>query len=220
MPTVSKDRANDPVITDGGGLDVFWGDGFGGDDDGGKNSEPEKTPPPEGYRIGIWLTIVSICMLFLTLSSAYLFTRAGRQSLIMPGVLWLSTALIMASSITIEIAKRSLRRRLESRFKFWINLTFVLGTSFLVSQLAAWRELVATGFYINSNIRSGYAYIFTALHGVHLIGGLAALVFVTFRPVETWTVVRRRASVEVAALYWHFLDLLWIYLLALIFLWG
>lgn len=216
MPTTISNKTDQPSVGDGGkGLDRLWGDGGDGD----RQPEPERTPPPEGYRIGVWLAIISITMLFLALTSAYVFNRAKNQPIVMPPVFWVSTALILAGSVTSEIAKRSLRRRRGANFKIWISVTMVLGLGFLTAQLMAWRQLVASGFYLNKNFHSSYAYIFTALHGVHLIGGLIALAYVTLRAQVGWTAVRRRVAVDVTALYWHFLDVLWIYLLILLFFW-
>ena len=199
----------------GNGFDGNWGGGEGGDDG---RSRPERYPPPEGYRIAVRLALVSITMLFLALTSAYIFNRAKNHPIIMPQALWVSTALILTSSITMELARRNLRRN-EGRFRIWIMATMLLGVGFLIAQLVAWRELVAEGFYINKNFHSGYAYLFTGLHGVHLMGGLVALGCVTLRASEKWTAVRRRVSVDVTALYWHFLDGLWFYLLVLLFFW-
>jgi cytochrome c oxidase subunit 3 len=142
-----------------------------------------------------------------------------RQPIAAPHILWVSTSLILVSSLTVELARRALRRRLENRFKFWISATMLLGLSFLAAQLVLWKRLFASGFYVNRNHHSGYAYIFTGLHGAHLIGGLIALGYVTLRERSNWTAVRRRVSVDATVLYWHFLDGLWIYLLALIFYW-
>jgi cytochrome c oxidase subunit 3 len=195
----------------------------------GEPTIDERTPPPEGYRIAIWLALVSITMFFLALTSAYIFNRANTQPIVMPRVLWLSTALIIASSLTMELARRSLRLRKEGAFKRWLAVTMALGLGFLAAQLTAWHHLVESGFYLNTeffngsayirNFHSSYAYIFTGLHGVHLLGGLVALAYLTMRAQGSWTAVRRRVSVDVTALYWHFLDGLWIYLLALLFFW-
>ncbi len=201
----------------GGGFDDF-GDG-GGDGRGGGGWSNELTPPPEGYSIAIRLAIISITVLFLALSSAYVFNRAMRQPIATPPILWLSTGFILASSVTVEMARRALRRRLENRFRLWISITMLLGLSFLAAQIVLWKHLVASGFYINKNLHSGYTYIFTGLHGAHLIGGLIALAYVMLRERSAWTVVRRRVSVDATTLYWHFLDGLWIYLLVIIFYW-
>jgi cytochrome c oxidase subunit 3 len=202
----------------GGGFDDF--DGGGGDGGrGGGGWGNELTPPPEGYSLAIRLAIVSVTVLFLALTSAYVFNSAMKQPIAAPPILWFSTSLILLSSLTVEIARRALRRRLENKFRFWISATMLLGLCFLGAQLVLWRNLVASGFYVNRNLHSGYAYIFTGLHGAHLIGGLLALGYMMLRDRGKWTAVRRRVSVDATVLYWHFMDGLWIYLLALIFYW-
>ena len=215
MPTTLEQ--NEIRVSDGGkDKDIWLHDGFGGDD---RPPEPERLPPPEGFRIALWLTLISVTMLFLALTSAYVFNRAQTQPITMPKALWASTAIILVSSLTLELARRSLRRRQEDHFRRWIGVTLALGLGFLVAQLLGWRELTAAGFYVNRNFRSGYTYMFTALHGLHLLGGLIALAFVTLRAQHKWTALRRRVAVDVTALYWHFVDGLWIFLLVLLFFW-
>lgn len=197
-----------------------------------KTGEPsivERTPPPEGYRIAIGLALVSITVLFLVLTIAYIFNQANTHPIVMPKVFWLSTSLIIASSLTMELARRFLKRRYERGYKFWLAATMALGLGFLTAQLTAWHQLIERGFYINSNFLKGasytrnfhstYAYLFTGLHGVHLLGGLAALGYLTLRAQRNWTMVRRRVTFDVTALYWHFLACLWIYLLVFLFFW-
>jgi cytochrome c oxidase subunit 3 len=215
VPTTLTPKKTDAPPT-GGGSDDFGGGGDGGRGGGWSN---ELTPPPEGYSLAIRLAIISITVLFLALSSAYIFNRAMRQPIATPLVLWVSTSFILASSLTVEMARRALRRRLENGFRLWISITMLLGLCFLAAQIVLWKHLVASGFYINRNQHSGFAYIFTGLHGTHLIGGLIALGYVMLRERSRWTAVRRRVSVDATVLYWHFLDGLWIYLLALIFYW-
>jgi cytochrome c oxidase subunit III len=221
MQTTLTTEKHDEQEIGGGGFprDPHQYGGGGGGGDGGRDPLPEYTPPPEGYRIAIYLTLVSVSMLFLALASAYVFGHANIHPLETPGALWISTVIILLSSLTLEVARRSLRRRREKEFKTWISTTLFLGICFLVSQLFAWQQLVASGYYVNKNIHSGYAYIFTGLHGVHLLGGLIALAYLMMRSPESWTVVRRRVSVDVTSLYWHFIDGLWLFLLALVFLW-
>ena len=194
--------------------------GRGGGGDGASfPTASDRTPPLEGYRLGMWLTLVSVAVLFLALTVFYVFNGAQRKPIVMPQVLWASTLLILLSSLTLEIARRALRRRLERPFQLWIRLTMLLGLGFLAAQLFAWQALSDAGFYINRNFRSGYAYLFTGLHGLHLLGGLLGLVYLVWRRAESWTVLRRRVSVDMMALYWHFLGGLWLYLWALIFFW-
>ena len=222
MPTTLTTEKRDDLELGGGGDFPFDLDGTGGGGDGGRGDReplPEYTPPPEGYRIAIWLTLVSVTMLFLALASAFVFTQATSQPIVTPSALWVSTAIILASSVTIEVARRGLRRRREGRFKTWIGATMFLGFCFLASQLVAWRQLVDSGYYVNKNLHSGLAYMFTGLHAAHLLGGLVALAYMMIRSPASWTSVRRRASMDATALYWHFIDGLWVFLLALVFLW-
>lgn len=210
-------KTDEPKISGGdSGKGINGLPGYGG---GNGKPEPERTPPPEGYKIGVWLVLTSVTMLFAALSSAYVFNSAQRMPIVMPKVLWLSTAIILTSSATIEIARRALKRRIEGKFRLWIAATTALGFCFLIAQLLAWRHLSESGFYINRNLHSGYSYLFTGLHGVHLIGGLVALIFVTLRNPAKWTMLRRRVAVDVTALYWHFLDGLWIILFVMLFFW-
>ncbi len=219
MPaTITKN--DDPILGsgDGGGnLDDLLG--YGGSDGDGDKPEPERTPPPEGYKIGMWLVLVSVTMLFAALASAYIFNSAQAMPIVMPKVLWLSTTIILVSSATLEIARRALKRRVENSFRLWIGVTTALGFSFLIAQLIAWRHLSESGFYVNRNLHSGYSYLFTGLHGVHLIGGLAGLLFVTLRNQARWTALRRRVALDVTALFWHFLTGLWIILFVMLFFW-
>jgi len=219
MPaTLTTNKHDEPGVSDGGrGFNNL--PGYGGDGGNNRPPEPERTPPPEGYRIGMWLVLISVTMLFAALTSAYVFNQAHSQPIVMPRVLWLSTAIILASSVTIEIARRALKRRIEGQFRLWIAVTTLLGFGFLAAQLVAWRQLSASGFYINRNFHSGYSYLFTGLHGIHLLGGLVALIFVTLRNLSKWSVLRRRVAVDVTALYWHFIDGLWMLLFVMLFFW-
>lgn len=202
-----------------GGFDTLPPD-HGGDDSGGDRRHPERNPPPEGYRIGIWLALASVTMMFLALTSAYVVNQAHVLPLEFPSTFYLSTALILASSLTFELTRKALRQRNESVFMRWLLITAVLGAGFLVAQVIAWRQLVASGFFVNTNRHTGFAYIFTGLHAVHLLGGILGLTYVVLKSrLGTWTAIRRRASVDATAIYWHFLDGLWIYLLLILFAW-
>jgi cytochrome c oxidase subunit 3 len=119
-------------------------------------------------------------------------------------MLWVSTNLILASSLTFEAARRVWRyglHRVASRF---LRATACLGVAFLASQLTAWRALLHSGAYLGQNPFSSFFYLFTGLHAAHLLGGLIALfVVVLGRSI-------RRELVEAVCYYWHFLGVLWI----------
>ncbi|NBO63576.1 MAG: hypothetical protein EBU88_01775 [Acidobacteria bacterium] len=232
MPVSVTDRSNDQAIdgrhpgegrdggAGGGSLTRGWGGGEGGQGSGGNQPvEPERTPPPEGYRIGMWLAITCVSLLFVSLNVLYTLNNAGDKTIATPAVLWASTGLILLSSLSIEFARRALRQRQEDRFRLLLCLTLALGIAFLIAQLVAWQSLQSAGFYLAGNFRASFAYIFTALHGLHLVGGLGGLLYILLRRPATWTRIRRRVSVDITTVYWHFLCGLWIYIWILIFVW-
>jgi cytochrome c oxidase subunit 3 len=178
------------------------------------------------YRIGTWVALASIAMLFTGLSSAYIVRAASAQDwrpLAMPQILWLSTTLIVLSSGTLEAARRNLKQLIAGGYTRWLSLTALLGVGFLTSQLFAWRQLARQGVYISSNPHSSFFYLLTAMHGLHLLGGLLAVVYLLFRTRQkrndALAEAKRLASADAVAIYWHFMDGLWIYLFLLLFLW-
>ena len=178
------------------------------------------------YRVGMWVALASILMLFTALTSAYIVRAASSsdwKSLPMPRILLLSTTLIIVSSVTLEFAKRKIKAGIEGSYKTWLLLTTVLGLGFLGSQLLAWRQLVSQGVYLASHPHSSFFYLLTATHGVHLMGGLLALLYLLFRtrkPLDDARFQSKRvAAAGAVALYWHFMDVLWIYLFLLLFFW-
>lgn len=196
------------------GGDDIWPPGFTRDD----AIEPNK------FRVGMWVGMASIVMLFVSLTSAYVLRQSRGLGeahdwfpLHMPRVLWLTTGLLVASSVTIELARRSLRRSRYGAFRLLISMTALLGLGFLAGQMRAWLVLVAQGVYIYSHPHSSFFYILTSLHAVHLVGGLIALLIVTVAALRMRITRSKRNAVDVTVLYWHFMDVLWIYLFVLLF---
>lgn len=177
------------------------------------------------YRIGMWVALASIAMMFTALSSAYIVRAASSDDwvpLAMPRVLLLSTALILVSSITLEFSRRNLKSSSFGGYGRWLLITMLLGLGFLASQLVAWKQLARQGVYLVSNPHSSFFYLLTAAHAVHLIGGLLALIFLWVRSrftTDLKVTARRQASADAVTIYWHFMDALWIYLFLLLFLW-
>ena len=200
----------------GGGRPPEGGDDGGDDEKRGRNGSPS----PKPYHTGIALGLVSILMFFMALACAFLVlkgTSANWVPVHPPAVLWLNTVILLASSLTLELARRRLSQSDRSGFrKFWLVST-VLGILFLVGQVAAWQRLVSQGVYMASNPASSFFYVFTGAHGVHLMGGIAALLYVTFRKSGK-SRVSLSVAAEVASYYWHFMDGLWVFLLALLYL--
>ncbi|HEX5430539.1 MAG TPA: cytochrome c oxidase subunit 3 [Bryobacteraceae bacterium] len=173
--------------------------------------EDPKKAPPGLYRIGLLATCGSIFAFFTALIVAYCW-RAGTppywDRIPLPPTLWLSTGLILAASGSFEAARRVFgkgNRHLALRF---LIIAGLLGLGFLGSQFTAWRELVEYGAFLSQNPHSSFFYLFTGLHAIHLLGGLAALMVVMIRRSP------RRELVDVVAYYWHFLAILWIALFA------
>jgi len=197
--------------------------GNGGPRRNGHDRFPDLQSSANRYRIGIWVGMASILMMFTALSSAYIVRAASSsdwQPLAMPRILLLSTAVILVSSGTLETARRKFRDA-SNAYKPWLLLTVLLGLAFLGSQLLAWRQLVRQGVYVASNPHSSFFYLLTAAHGVHLLGGLIALGYLSLRTRATrdnqLAITKAQASADAVTLYWHFMDFLWIYLFVLLF---
>ena len=219
-----------PGIGTGGGANL------GGDGGGPQDSDPNHSnwPPgyssddalePTKYRIAIWLTLASISMLFIALTSAYILRQYNSLSsanpdwkpLQIPTALWITTAVILLSSISFEIARRALKQNHYEKFKSWISITTVLGFTFLVGQVVAWRQLAGQGIFLKSNPHSSFFYVLTGLHALHLLGGIVVLTYVLISALRLRISLKKRTTVEVTSLYWHFMDGLWIYLFVLLF---
>jgi len=195
---------------------------------GRKHNGDFRGPESQGnrYRIGMWVGLASVAMMFTSLSSAYIVRSASSNDwtpLPMPRVLFVSTALILTSSITLEAARRKLKAGLNALYKRWLLVTVILGLAFLVAQLFAWRQLVRQGIYLASNPHSSFFYLLSGAHAVHLLGGLLGLTFLSLRwrrqVTEQASLTKRKAATDAVTVYWHFMDALWIYLFLLLFLW-
>ena len=186
---------------------------------------------PEGsYRLAILFALASISMLFLGFTSAYI-VRQGLGGdwypLDPPAILWANTAILLISSATLTRARALLQREAIRESLRWLAITGLLGLLFLLGQYGAWRELVTRGIYLHTNPHSSFFYLLTAAHGIHVLGGLLALGYVALRGWRRRLILigapdRLRhygALVGATALYWHFMDGLWVYLFILLFFW-
>lgn len=195
------------------------GRGGGGGGRGGGDGDSQPAPRPCGasrriYFTGIWLALAAILMFFMSLVSAYIVRKSSAdwQAVLLPRVLWLNTAVLLLSSWALETSHRAWERDDARAFRAWWAGATGLGVLFLAGQLVAWRELAGAGVYLATNPSSSFFYLLTAAHGLHLAGGLAALVYVLTRD---WLRLRASGGVaaEVAGIYWHFMDGLWVFLL-------
>ena len=181
--------------------------------------------------VGVWVAIATISMSFAAYTSALVVRQGASGDWLhfrLPSILWLNTALILASSATVELGRRNHSRGgtgVEqgvlalpgpvSRTATWIDATIALGVLFLGGQLVAWRQLASQGLFLATNPSSAFFYVLTALHGLHLAGGLAGLLYVRYR-LRRGPALAAGTALGAGALYWHFMAVLWLYLLALL----
>jgi len=190
----------------------------GGDD--GEHRGSERRPSPRRYYTGIAVGMASIVMFFMALASVYIIRKLSSTDWVpvqLPAILWANTGMLLASSFTMEIARRRIAKSDLSGFRTFWYVTTALGIFFLVGQVIAWRRLISQGVFVASNPASSFFYIFTGAHALHLCGGTGALIYVAARKFENARVSRFTAA-EVTSYYWHFMDVLWIFLLALLYL--
>ncbi len=170
------------------------------------------------YFTGLTLALGGILMFFMALTSAYIVRKGlggNWQAISLPRLLWLNTAVLVASSATIEMARRKLAANRVDAFRRWWWMTTALGGAFVLGQLVAWQQMVERGLYLVSNPASSFFYVLTASHGVHLLGGIVFLFYVAFRAWNR-SAISQGTAAELAAVYWHFMDGLWVFLLLLV----
>jgi cytochrome c oxidase subunit 3 len=179
------------------------------------------SPPPAST--GIWVVLAAITMSFAAFTSA-LIVRQGTAPLVhitLPPVLYLNTLVIIVSSISLEIARRRIAtfmggvRDQASSPARWLYITLFLGLLFVAGQTFAWMQLKSQGFGLATNISYSFFYVLTVAHALHVFGGLGGLVRVVRKLNKS---VLRRSTLDATSRYWHFMGVLWVYLLLLLWM--
>ena len=222
QPPRSEDRQQQPLEVKGGA-----GGGF-------KNLVPEggglrliKDPAGEPVRTGIWVGLAAIAMSFAALTSA-LYVREGSgymdwTHISLPPILWFNTLALVLSSITLERARHCVaafmrgEQSIRSVPMLWLNATMLFGLTFVIGQYFAWLRLRSEGLYLPTNPNSSFFYVLTGVHAIHVLGGLGGLSRVLLK-VRSATNPLRRSTMDATSYYWHFMGLLWIYLLFILWL--
>ena len=168
----------------------------------------------------MWVAIAAIVMMFAGLTSAYI-VKSGQANWVgveTPNVFWFSTAVILASSITIQASLRAFKQRAMSQFRILFLSTLILGIVFVTLQWIGFTYLWNHGVRFEGAGAGQFLYIIFGLHGLHVLGGIIALVVISAR--QYFSKVRNydATPIEVMCTYWHFVDLLWVYLL-IFFIW-
>jgi cytochrome c oxidase subunit III len=190
--------------------------------DGDPRVLQDYSPPPSSTAI--WVVLFSITMTFAAFTSA-LIVRQGSaldwRHFTLPSILYGNTVLLLASSVTLEVARRrvasfmgGLKSQVERPAR-WLYVTLILGLCFVAGQYAAWLQLKAEGFYLATNPSSSFFYVLTAAHALHVLGGLGGMIYV-IRKLSKFRL--RRSTLDAASHYWHFMDALWLYLLCLLWM--
>ena len=191
--------------------------GWGGDGPDGRGAERRTS------FIGLVVLLVSTGIVFTALLVAFLARRAMGDdwiSMHKPGLLWVNTAVLILSSVVLDLSRRALKARNRSRFNLYWTAATALGGVFLVGQLIVWNQLRAAGVYVATNPSSSFFYVLTAVHALHLIGGMTALTWVD---VQAWRLrlgPGKRTAIDICAIFWHYLDGLWLILMASFYIWG
>jgi cytochrome c oxidase subunit 3 len=222
----------------GGGPDLPPGRGDG---DGASRSDgaPDFRDRLRRYRLGMVVGLIAVTMLFIALTSAYIvrqgastidpntgfYSNDWRPMTLPVAALSVNTILLLLSSIALELARRSLKRQYavaeavgegQATAPPWLPVAVVLGIGFLVGQVFVWNQLRAHGVFMSSNPSSSFFYVLTALHAVHLAGGMVALLYAEGTALLHRSVARRLLVVDVTSIYWHFMAFLWVYIFALL----
>jgi len=183
---------------------------------------PKYAPAPAST--GIWVVLAAIGMTFAALTSALVVRKGGSNDwrhFTLPSILYLNTLILIASSISLEVARKKVARFMAAGRTGladpvrWLYLTLGLGLAFVGGQYVAWRQLSAQGLYLATNPSSSFFYVFTAAHALHLIGGLGGLVRAIAKLDNSSL---RRTTLDATSRYWHFMDVLWLYLLLLLWM--
>jgi cytochrome c oxidase subunit 3 len=173
--------------------------------------------------IGLFALLAASMMVFVALTGAFVFRRGlsgDWASMPKPPILFLNTAVLLASSFTLEIARRALKAGFRSKFNAWWSAGALLGVLFLLGQAMAWQQLKGLGIYVATSPSSSFFYVLTTSHAFHLVGGVAALIYVAVKSLSPSLGPARRTVIDISAIFWHFLDGLWVYLMVLFYVWG
>ncbi|MGA2118899.1 MAG: heme-copper oxidase subunit III [Bryobacteraceae bacterium] len=195
--------------------------GWGGDDGG---SEPNGRGADRRASFwGLFIGLVATSIVFVSLSAAFLARRGVSDDWVgirKPQILWVNTLILVASSLVLDRGRHALRTGDRGRFNFWWTMATALGGVFLLGQLFAWEQLRREGVYVASNPASAFFYVLTATHALHLAGGMGAMVYVDVQALRLRLGPAKRTAIDITAVFWHFLDVVWLLLMLLFYLWD
>lgn len=165
-------------------------------------------------KFAMWLFIITVLMLFASLTSAYLVKQADGNWLIIdfPDLFMVTSVIIVISSITMQLAYWNAKKNNLLGIRINLGLTGLLAIAFVIGQFLSWGELVAQDAHWVGNPAGSFIYVFTGLHGLHLIGGIVFLAIVLTNAFKYKVHSKSMTQIEMCTTYWHFLGGLWLYL--------
>ncbi|GAB3014739.1 cytochrome c oxidase subunit 3 [Niabella terrae] len=168
------------------------------------------------HKFMMWVAMASVTMMFAGLTSAFIVKSnlTGWRNIVLPDIFWVSTVVMIVSSLTMQLAVRSFKERDMRKYRVWITTTFVLGLVFVVCQIIGFTDLWAQNIRFKGSSGAGqFFYAITGLHALHILGGVVALTIILIRSLIGRVKVYSPVPIEVMSLYWHFVDILWVYLM-------
>ena len=184
-----------------------------------------KELPPnriQALRFAMWIAMVSIVMLFGAFTSAYLVRKpvGNWYEFKLPIQFLYSTIIIVLSSLSLELSYKNFKNNVSSQYKIYLTISFLLGIAFLISQAMAFQYMMGIGLFIDLNVSVSFLYVIAGMHGLHVLGGIIAIVismlvaFTTTLQVTEFKILK----FDLLRQYWHFIGVLWIYLLVFLIL--
>ena len=170
------------------------------------------------YKLILWFAMISMTMMFAGLTSAFVVSKSRGDWLKdfqMPTAFFISTLVIMAGSVTFHLAKKAIMKDNRSAVTTYLLITLGLAISFVTLQFAGFNEIVRNGYYFTgseSNITTTFLYVVTITHLAHLAGGIISLLVIIYNHFKQKYHSGQTLGIELGAMYWHFLDFLWLYL--------
>ena len=180
-----------------------------------RSPEEEKEIRQKAKKTLLWVALVSIMMMFAGLTSAYIVRMAegNWQEIELPQIFYFSTAVLLISSITMNLAVSAAKKDDFAKIKVYSWITFALGITFVIFQVEGWKDLIAQEIYFSGGNASGsYIYVLSGVHLAHVVGGLLALMITGFKALRQAYHSKKMLGLQLCSIYWHFLDFLWIYL--------
>jgi len=180
----------------------------------------------EPYTFMLWLSLISISLIFLMLTIVYVYQRFNHLHFVglkfnLPITFWLSTLVIMSSSLTLYYSQKAFQQEFFKQYRYLLGLTLDFGILFIILQLLGWRELMRQNIWLQNNNTGAFLYVISGLHMAHIVGGLVFLLIIFVEAVRNHRYIDafvysvnppNQLRLKLIAIYWHFVDVLWLYL--------